>query len=148
MTSPFVAFFVPGLPQTAGSKRGFPIKKGGVFTGRVVVVDNNPKAKYWKAKVAQYAEAAVNDSPLLTGPVKVHFEFRMPRLKGHYRSNGELKANAPGRPIVRPDALKLARAVEDSLTGIVWRDDSQIVIEVLEKCYAEMPGVLINVEAL
>jgi Holliday junction resolvase RusA-like endonuclease len=39
--------------------------------------------------------------------------------------------------VTRPDVLKLARAAEDALTGIVWRDDSQIVHETLAKVYGE-----------
>jgi Holliday junction resolvase RusA-like endonuclease len=33
--------------------------------------------------------------------------------------------------------LKLARAAEDALTQVIWRDDSQIVSEVLLKVYAD-----------
>ena len=40
-----------------------------------------------------------------------------------------------------PDVLKLARGVEDALTGIVWRDDAQIVNESLNKVVgAAAPG--------
>jgi len=31
--------------------------------------------------------------------------------------------------------LKLARAVEDALTGVIWADDAQIVDEVIRKRY-------------
>ena len=32
-----------------------------------------------------------------------------------------------GYPITIPDCLKLGRAVEDSLSGIIYKDDSQVV---------------------
>lgn len=38
-----------------------------------------------------------------------------------------------------PDVLKLARGVEDALTGIVWRDDAQIVNESLSKVVVAPP---------
>jgi Holliday junction resolvase RusA-like endonuclease len=45
--------------------------------------------------------------------------------------------NAAGRrqpyPTSRPDLLKHIRALEDALTGVVWRDDSQIIEQHLEK---------------
>jgi Holliday junction resolvase RusA-like endonuclease len=47
--------------------------------------------------------------------------------------------------------LKLARAVEDALTGVLWRDDAQIAIEQLSKHYAERDEperVRVRVEAL
>ena len=36
---------------------------------------------------------------------------------------------------MRPDATKLVRAVEDALTGLVWRDDAQVVIQTVRKRY-------------
>jgi Holliday junction resolvase RusA-like endonuclease len=45
---------------------------------------------------------------------------------------------------VKPDVLKLARAVEDALTGILYRDDAQIVTEVLRKRYGDPPRVEIR----
>jgi Holliday junction resolvase RusA-like endonuclease len=38
-----------------------------------------------------------------------------------------------------PDVLKLCRATEDALNGVVWRDDSRNVCMHIEKVYAE-PG--------
>jgi Holliday junction resolvase RusA-like endonuclease len=75
-------------------------------------------------------------------------DFIMPRPKGHYRSGkhaGEVKDGAPPYPAVKPDAGKLARGTEDALTGIVWRDDSQIVTEVLTKRYGPQAGCRIRV---
>jgi Holliday junction resolvase RusA-like endonuclease len=155
---------VIGIPQTAGSKRSFVIPRAGQplavtgpngrqrFNGRVIITDDNPNSRDWKNRVAQEGQVAMRgqsfERPLFEGPLAVTFVFRMPRIKGHYRASGELKPNAPMRPTVRPDALKLARAAEDALTGVVWRDDSQIVIEHLEKVYDEKPGCTITVTPL
>jgi len=51
-------------------------------------------------------------------------------------------------PVFQPDVGKLARAIEDALTSVLYRDDSQIVQEVLEKQYGAQPGVAILVESL
>lgn len=150
-----ITISILGVPQTAGSKRGFPmarkgepIVKNGKFNGRVIIVDANPKGRDWKNRIAQEASLVMAGKPLLHGPLEVSFVFKMPRIVGHYRTNGELKPTAPNRPIVRPDALKLARAAEDALTGVVWRDDSQIVLEHLEKVYADQPGATITITLL
>lgn len=154
MTTPALSFFVAGQPQTAGSKRAFPISRKGpngqkVFTGRNIIVDANPKAKDWKAQVAHEGELAMNlpadRQGLFDGALEVRFTFQMPRIRSHFNSKGFLKPKAPIRPITRPDALKLARAAEDALSGVIWNDDSQIVIERLEKRYSDKPGLLVEV---
>lgn len=161
MTTPALSFFVSGIPQTAGSKRAFPISRKGdngqrVFTGRHIIVDANPKAKDWKAQVAHEGELAMNlpadRQGLLDGALEVRFTFQMPRPQNHWSNSKKygdrLKANAPIRPITRPDCLKMARAAEDALTGVIWHDDSQIVIERLEKRYSDKPGLLVEVYRL
>jgi Holliday junction resolvase RusA-like endonuclease len=47
---------------------------------------------------------------------------------GTGRNAGRLKPRAPAWPLKRPDSTKLVRAVEDALTGILWSDDSVIVL--------------------
>jgi hypothetical protein len=78
--------------------------------------------------------------------LEVVFVFVMRRPGAHLRtgwSAGEVKPWAlQVRPAVRPDAVKLARAAEDALTGVVWVDDSQIVDERLHKVYADQAGPL------
>ena len=141
---------VVGLPRPAGSKRAFAIRKNGQLTGRVSVVDACTESREWKTAVAREAVIAMNSGrQIFTGPVRLRLLFQMPRLKGHFgtgKNANVLKAHAPARPTVKPDLLKLARAVEDALTGIVWRDDAQVVIEQLEKVYGGCPGCSIEVE--
>jgi Holliday junction resolvase RusA-like endonuclease len=71
----------------------------------------------------------------------------MPRPRAHFGARG-LRPAAPAWPTVRPDVLKLARAVEDALTGLVWRDDSQIVVELLTKQYGEQASCEVLVAEL
>jgi len=125
-----VTFTVFGTPAPAGSKRGF----YNAPAGRVIVTDANQKARPWKAQVADKAAETMNGRPLLEGPLLFDVVFWMPRPKGHIGAKG-VKPSAPPAPTVKPDLLKLARAVEDALTGVVWRDDAQIVTEVLQKAY-------------
>lgn len=151
-------FGVSGKPQPAGSKRAFPFVRPGRkpfskgWLG-VRVSDDNPKAAAWKNAIARIAAKRFGQKPL-TGPLGVKFVFRLARPKSHYRSgkNGHLlRDSAPKYPEVKPDALKLARAVEDALTGVVWVDDAQIVEELLQKRYAsgdEPEAVFVSVYAM
>lgn len=137
-------FTVFGAAEPAGSKRAF------VVNGRAVVTDANRKSKGWKAAVAEKA-GEVYSGELLDGPLQVVFTFYRPRPASHYgtgRNADKLKPSAPAFPATRPDVLKLARGVEDALTGIVWRDDARIVTEVLRKRWGNPASVEIEVVEL
>ncbi len=72
----------------------------------------------------------------VTDALTVTFTIYVPRPKGHYGKKGLLPSARP-HPSVKPDCLKLARGLEDSLSGIVWKDDAQIVDEHIVKTYGE-----------
>ena len=85
-------------------------------------------------------------------PVEMGLEFYFPRPQSHFRTGkyaGEIKDSAPTRHTTKPDLDKLTRAVLDSLTGIVYLDDSQVVkFTHLFKAYEEeaTAGVHITVD--
>ena len=125
--------FVPGIAAPQGSKRH-------VGGGRMV--ESSKAVGPWRERVA----LAVHEYgwPVLTGPVRVHLRFVMPR-----------PASAPKRrtpaAIKRPDVDKLGRAVLDALTGIAFDDDSRVVDLHALKVIAEIgqtPGVYISVTDL
>lgn len=128
-----VSITVYGRPQPAGSKRALVHR----HTGRVVVTDDAKLSRPWKQQVAR-AALAQTAGQLLDGPLALTVLFVLARPKGHYRTgrNSELvRDSAPSWPTVKPDTTKLLRAVEDALTGVVWRDDAQVVRQLAEKVY-------------
>lgn len=143
-----LTFEVVGNAKPAGSKR--PVRAGG--TGRILLVDSSGKdGKAWRDAVAHAAAAAMleaRETELFDGPLTLSLIFRRPRPKGHFGSGknaGKLRENAPPYPTTRPDVLKLARSVEDAMSGVVYRDDSQIVDEHLHKVYGIPAGVRVVV---
>ena len=136
-----IQFVVYGKPAPAGSKRGF--QRG----GRVMVVDANPNSRAWKAVVLDAAAQHMNGAPLLGGPLLLELQFIIPRPKGHYGARG-LRPSAPAFPTTRPDVLKLARAVEDALAGVCYRDDAQIVTELLSKNYGEPARCIVRLSRM
>jgi Holliday junction resolvase RusA-like endonuclease len=138
-----VVFTVAGKPEPAGSKRPFTWRARDGRSG-TSIVDANPKSRGWKTQVSEAAAAAFSGE-LLDGPLSVEFTFEVPRPQGHFGKKG-LLASAPAHPTMRPDVLKLARAVEDAITGTIWRDDSQIVREVLVKKYGEQSRLTVRIE--
>ncbi len=140
MTGQSISFFVPGLPKTAGSKRAF-IPKG---WKRAIITDDCKGSKDWRGDIKAMASSKAPEQ-LLAGALSLDLRFVLPRPKAHLNSHGAVKSNAPGWHIKKPDVLKLARAVEDALTGVLWQDDSQIAVETLHKAYGDKPGVTVTV---
>lgn len=144
-----IIFTVNGLPATAGSKRAFPFKRPDGSLG-VNVSPDNKKAKPWMAAVAAEAREAY-EGELLRGPIELTVVFRLPRPQGHFgtgRNAGLVRDSAPRHPQVKPDLLKMARAIEDALTGVIWKDDAQIVQEHLVKYYGEPACCSIRIRPL
>jgi Holliday junction resolvase RusA-like endonuclease len=145
-------FTVLGKPEPAGSKRAFTNPR----TGKAMVVDANKNAAPWKQQVAGAARVAFYDeaghrrpSALLEGPISLSVRFYVKRPRGHYgtgKNADRLRRSAPRYPTTKPDATKLLRGVEDALTGIVWRDDAQIVDQYVAKRYGTPERCEIAVE--
>lgn len=143
-----IDFFVPGSPVAAGSKRAFPVpgKDGRLH---VAVTDaSGPKGSEWRAAIRHEAFDAARRNGgafLERGALRLTLWFLMRRPRSHTGKRGVLLPSAPTHPTTRPDVLKLARAVEDACTGILWHDDAQIVDELLHKVYADAVPVGVRV---
>lgn len=144
-----IHFKVLGKPQPAGSKKGFVHPK----TNRVVIVDDAKHSRPWKQEVAGEAISILGacGRGMLQGPLELSCVFYFQRPKGHFgtgRNCELLKPSAPKHPAVKPDATKLVRAVEDAMTGIVYRDDAQIIRQTAVKAYGLPERVEITVREL
>jgi Holliday junction resolvase RusA-like endonuclease len=141
-------------PMPAGSKRAFAIRKGGVPTGRIAVVDACKESRSWKDAVANESAIAMRKESahmLSDCPIFLTVKYYLPRPASHFGSGKNaavVKASSPRFPISKPDVLKLTRAVEDAMTGIVWRDDSQVVCERIEKHYGSPVRAEITIETI
>lgn len=104
---------------------------------RTATTSDNPRLKDWQHLVAAGAQPYAGE--LLTGPVFVRAWFFLPRPKSLPRKvSYHLK---------KPDLDKLLRATKDALTGVLYRDDSQVVSLTGFKAYAvNAPFVDIEVE--
>ncbi len=140
-----ITLFVHGKPRTAGSKSGFYNKK----TKKIIMAPAGKYQKPWMEAVKWAAiTAGYSGRMLLGGPIHLDLCFVFNRPKSHYKKNGDLTKSAIKQPTVRPDLDKLNRAVSDALTGLIWRDDSQVVQQTTEKTYGSTQGVLIEIEEI
>ena len=123
-----VTFTVYGRPLPKGSAKAFVIKG----TNRAVVTSDTKGLKGWEALIRQAAldlRVEVDE-----GPISVGIHFYLPRPK-------YLAKRATPPHIIRPDCDKLVRASLDPLTGVLFKDDSQVVTLVASKHYAEVDGL-------
>jgi Holliday junction resolvase RusA-like endonuclease len=142
-----VEFIVLGRPQPGGSKK--PVRAGGRPDGRIILKEDAKRSKPWRALVAAAAHEAMGDLDPLVGPLLLEVEFYVARPSGHYgsgRNAGHVRQSAPRYPHVRPDATKLLRSLEDAMTGLVWRDDAQVVTQVARKRYGTPERAEVTVE--
>jgi crossover junction endodeoxyribonuclease RusA len=124
---------VSGEPASQGSHS--------VIHGRIVQV-NSAKHKRWRNAVAFAARDLVTDGwELLDEPLELSVIFYLPRPK---------TVQDRAYPSVMPDVDKLLRAVFDSLSGVIYVDDSRVVRVSAQKVYADArgPGALIRVNTL
>jgi len=138
-----LSIFVAGTPRPAGSKSS--------FQGRITHAGQYTKK--WMDSVNWTVQQKVGRPTLTFEPVILKLTFHMSRPSNHYgtgRNKGVLKAKAANElHVKRPDLTKLTRAVEDALTGLIWKDDSQVVAQQTVKCYTNHTvGVQIDVERI
>lgn len=110
--------------------------------------DDNPKSGPWMKKIASAARKAFG-KPLLSCPLEMTIRFYLERPKFHFgtgRNAGIIKERfIDAEHTVRPDRLKLARAVEDALADVLYVNDAQTVRGPVEKHYVA-PGSQPRVE--
>jgi len=136
-----VQFFVPGTPVPKGSAKAFYNKQVGKA---FAVQDNRERQKGWSSSIS-YVAHEQGFKPV-EGPMHLEIIFDMPRPRSHYGTGKRvavLKDSAPFYHTKKPDLDKLIRCAKDALTGVAWRDDSQVVEVRAKKRYGEEPGAWI-----
>lgn len=132
-----IYFVVKGIPIGQGSMKAFP-RKGG---RGVIVTHNSSKLKPWREQISWAAKEAMKTFKVSLierpTPVKVlaNFYFVRPKKGQEWKST-------------KPDIDKLERAIFDAMTGIVYRDDSQIAFVQAAKFWAKSDWVSVSVEAM
>ena len=116
---------VSGTPAPQGSKRH-------VGNGRMI--ESSKALKPWRKLVTDTVTANLGDWQCTKDPIKLSIEFEITRPK----AVANPKRNTwREHPTVKPDVDKLARAILDSLTGVVYHDDSQVIKLTVSKRYVE-----------
>jgi crossover junction endodeoxyribonuclease RusA len=126
-------WFVEGDPKPQPRPRAAKV-------GGFVRVYDPGTAEGWKSAIL-VALKWKHGTPLSSdGPVKVTLTFYMQRPKSHYGTGKNADKFKPAAPVwhtQKPDVDNLAKAVMDALTGILWRDDSQVFHLELHKLWSD-----------
>jgi crossover junction endodeoxyribonuclease RusA len=131
-----ISFDVLGRPAPQGSKKSI---------GNNRFVEASKFLPAWRNAVRLAAEDAVtvNGWARVSGPVELEILFYLDRPS-------TISTVKRPYPTVPPDIDKLIRGVGDSLTGVIYDDDSQIIRVLAWKTYADSrePGAFIRVNEL
>lgn len=152
--------------QVTGEVKAQPRARSSVVRGkggRVILKNGQPiirayesgSAENWKSLIAIAAREHRPGLPLL-GPLMVDIEFRFKRPKLHYRTNGQLKPNAPVWHTSKPDRDNCEKAVTDTLKVLgMFGDDCQVCAGQILKRYSYLedgefmaPGATITITPL
>jgi len=119
-----IEFFVKGTPRSQGSMRAF---------NNRIVHNKTPELMAWRKAIALEAHKA--GCKPIDAPIKITMHFVLKRPKTSKRKY----------PTVPLDLDKMIRAVGDSLTGVAYIDDAQIIELTGIKSYGEPAGVYIEI---
>jgi len=120
-----ISFGVEGTPIQQGSMKF--IRPGVMIHSRAVELAT------WRADIALAAKVA--GCKPIDSPIIITMRFRVKKPKTVKRDY----------PTVAPDLDKYIRAVNDGLTGVAFKDDSQVIHITASKVYSDNPGVDIEV---
>lgn len=134
MTTPASCrFIVRGVPKPSPRPRARAFKtKKGTYVGRVYDGGDDDD---WKSLVCIAAREAWGDRPVEMGAALLYVDFIFLRPKS---------VSVKKRPYhtTKPDLDNLVKSVKDAMTGLVWKDDSQVVTCRSRKEYCEQLDLL------
>lgn len=133
-------FFVEGKPIPKGNHRAF------IRGSKAIVTDaQGGNLSDWESSIRTVARKHFNYQPIDNDAVALSIDFIFKHPKNHFTKKGKPTKQFRKNHITRPDADKLTRAVCDALTGVVYKDDSQVMFENISKIYGMNEGVKISI---
>ena len=123
-------FAIPIAPK--GKERHRSMIRGGK-----IATYNTKKATAYEAAIREYVQSKYDGEPL-EGPLKICISayFQKP------------KSSKLTWHTVKPDADNIAKAICDSLNGVLWHDDKQIVFLDVMKSYWDRGEIVLRVYEL
>lgn len=136
------SFDVRGIPTPKGSTTRMP--NGATLPAGTA--ESRKRMAQWRDDIRIAAKEAMGERAPFTGGIRLFVEFALlPPKTTIKKSEWGWLAHTK-----KPDVDKLFRALGDALTGIVWRDDSQVCVSAINKVYAwdGRTGAMVDIEEL
>lgn len=132
-----VTFIIEGEPQGKGRHRT--TKTGHTYTPQKTLLYENWIKTCYLSRVGEKK---------LEGPIRATIEayYTIPKSKSK-NVKAQMAKNII-RPVKKPDLDNIAKAVLDSLNGVAYKDDSQIVELSMNKYYADSGLVKVMLEEI
>lgn len=128
-----LSVYIEGTPIQQGSMKAFPIRRANGRLGVSMVHNKGNQLSQWRESIQEgfknrYPQI-MEDAPFFKQyvPIYLDVEFYLERPKSN-------KLSAPSNK--KADLDKLIRAVNDALSGLVFYDDSQVVMINAQKKWA------------
>lgn len=122
-------FTIPGEPTGKGRPR---VTKWGTHTPEKTVLYEN-----------LIKTCCPNE--MLSGELHVHVKAYYQIPKSTSKKNAERMRHEVVRPTKKPDCDNVLKIICDALNKIAYNDDSQIVSALVEKFYADVPRVEVEI---
>lgn len=133
-----IQFHVPGNPVAKGRPRF-------ARRGNFVSTYTPAKTKDYEAKVRGLAMEAMQGRSPLDTPIVAVIKILMPVPASYSKARRQACLDTREMPTKKPDWDNVAKAITDSLNGIVYVDDCQIVSVYITKRYSSEAGVDVTI---
>lgn len=129
-----IEFFMPMIPPTVTAQE----HKVSIRNGKPIFYDP-PELKQAKSKLIAYLSKHVPERPY-SSSVRLLVKWLFPVTGKHF--DGEYKDS-------KPDTDNLQKMLKDCMTQSgYWKDDALVASEIVEKFWANVPGIYIRIEEL
>ena len=136
-----IIFTIPGQPVAKGRPRF-------ARRGAGMAAYTPQKTQSYENLVKLVAASAMQGREPSAAPMSLYIVLSMQIPASWSAKRRAMAAGGQIRATKKPDADNVLKSVKDGCNGIVWRDDAQVVIIMLQKKYAEIPSVIVNIKEL
>ena len=129
-------FFLPMYPPTCTAQQHRVVARG---KGKPAAFFDSPALADARAKLTANLAQHRPDTPL-NGPIRLTVKWCFPATGKH--KDGDWK-------VTKPDTDNLQKLLKDVMTRAgFWVDDARVCSEIVEKFWADVPGIWIRIETL
>lgn len=134
-------FSIPGEAKGKGRPKFF---RRGNFVGTYTPDQTTSYENLVKVSYKQ----AYPENEIIRGPVEMKITVNTAIPKSYSKKKAHFAMNNIIRPTKKPDLDNIAKIIADSLNGIAYEDDKQIVSLTINKFYSDSPLVGIEIKEI